>query len=211
MSVYGLRKRKHSMISSFRAWSPNCLLNFPKKEKSVWLWQKIPISFIHLAWCYIPSIAYGWTAERKPSSVFPGWLHHPRGDACGGRQGWSPQGSPGRRLSERARAGGTAGLRAATRAHGGGHYALHRTGTQPGSTERETRPSDQEGTAHNVTQCRSQLKGSWAGSEMGRKDPCHLQRRGGQGEISEQTLFILAQSFWCFSIFERCLLKEIWL
>lgn len=114
--------------------------------------------------------------------------------AEGGRAG-PPRGAQEGALSERARAGGTAGLRAATRAHGGGHYALHRTGTQPGSTERETRPSDQEGTAHNVTQRRSQLKGSWAGSEMGRKDPCHLQRRGGQGEISEQTLFILAQSF----------------
>lgn len=86
-------------------------------------------------------------------------------------------------------------MRAENRADDAGRYACQSTGTQPGSTERETLPSDQEGTARNLMQCRSQLKGSWAGSKMGRKVPCHLQGRGGRGEISGQIPFILAQSF----------------
>lgn len=92
----------------------------------------------------------------------------------------------------------------ANRADGGGRYACHSTGTQPGSTERKTSPSGQEGTAHNVMQSRSQLKGSWAGSKMGRKDSCYLRGHGGRREISEQTPFILAQSFQHFSILKYC-------
>jgi len=80
-------------------------------------------------------------------------------------------------------------VRVANRADGTGWRGCLSTGTQPGSVERETSPGDQEGTARSLMQCRSQLKGSWAGSEMGRSPATCKDMGAGGKSVDKHHLF----------------------
>lgn len=82
-------------------------------------------------------------------------------------------------------------MRVANRANGAGWHACQSTGTQPGSRKRQTFPGDREGIACNLVQCRSELKGFWAGKKMGKeRTPATCKDFGGGGRsVSKRHLF----------------------
>lgn len=180
MSMYGLRNGKHGMISNFSVWSPSCLLNFPKKKEK---------SDCDSQYLFYLCISYDGASFQQ---VRGGRVELilPRGCRNAAQEGG---------LQHGARAGGPGRLRWQT-AHGTGRCGWQSAGAQPGSTESFSQPSRRDCMQFDATQePRFQLKGSWAGSKMGRKDLCHLQGHVSWGDISGQMPFILAQSYIIFN------------